>query len=219
MAAIAGTLPRVDLTFVGPESPDPPPQWRPIAAEPDPRARSAMALALWNKPFLDAVPRFAAALRAGLTDVRACLADGEPALLYLAADGNGRPLTWLGGDPAGFVEPPFWAAFPAPLQVFLREVHAGFTSGGRTAFGPMHPRHMLTLAELAGEPGGLPDWDEEQEIASTRLLLITSNDGMLHYCVSPDLDEGHVALVFQGDLDPLPYGAALDDLLMLRVER
>lgn len=69
--------------------------------------------------------------------------------------------------------------------MFLQHVHAGFTSGGRTAFGPMHPRHMQTVAEQAGEPDGITDWDEEQETASTRLLLVASNGGMADRVCEP----------------------------------
>ncbi|MPY59335.1 hypothetical protein FNH08_19855 [Streptomyces spongiae] len=77
---------------------------------------------------------------------------------------------------------------------------------------------METVAEQADEPDGIADWDEEQEIASTRLLLLTSNDGMVDYCVSPDLEVGDLAIVFQGDIDPAPYGEALDRLLMQGLE-
>ncbi|WP_143659136.1 hypothetical protein [Streptomyces sp. SA15] len=77
---------------------------------------------------------------------------------------------------------------------------------------------MQTLAELAGEPDGVADWDEEQDIASTRLLL-TSNGGMVNYCVSPDVKSAELAIVFEGDIDPVHYGTALDRLLMRRLER
>jgi hypothetical protein len=177
------------------------------------------ALELWNAPFLDALPQFAAALRTRFADVRACWVDGEPALLYLVEHSDGHLLSWIGLDPAGFVEPRFWEHVPEPLQTFLCQVHAGFTSGGLTAFGPMHPRYMQTLAELAGEPDGVADWDEEQDIASTRLLLLTSNGGMVNYCVSPDVKPAELAIVFEGDIDPVHYGAALDRLLMRRLER
>ncbi|SBT44447.1 hypothetical protein [Micromonospora narathiwatensis] len=220
LAAVADTLPGLDLVLVEPGSAEArrlPYQWQPIATATDPRARLAAALALWNEPLLAALPEFAVALRTRFADVRAYLADDEPALLYLATDSDGRLLSWIGFDPASFVEPPFWEQFPEPLRAFLRQVHAGFTSGGRTAFGPMHPRHMRTIAEQAGEPDGLADWDEEQEIASTRLLLVTSNGGMVDYCVSPDLDVDELAVVFEGDIDPTPYGPALDRLLTRRL--
>ncbi|MFG1779201.1 hypothetical protein ACGFIG_22600 [Micromonospora sp. NPDC049048] len=222
LTAIAGTMPHADLTLVEEGSADLgrlPGRWRPIAAAAHPETRLAMALDLWNPALLDALPRFAAGLRERFVDARPCLADGEPALLYLALHPDGHLLSWTGLDPAGFVEPQFWGHFPEPLRTFLREVHAGFTSGGYTAFGPVHPRHMQTVAEQAGEPDGLADWDEEQEIASTRLLLVASNGGMVNYCVSPDLEPGELAIVFEGDIDPTPYGEALDRLLVRRLER
>ncbi len=40
----------------------------------------------------------------------------------------------------------------------------------------MHPRYMQTIAEQAGEPDGLTDWDEEQEIASTAFLEMPCGD-------------------------------------------
>ncbi|WP_433392671.1 hypothetical protein [Micromonospora sp. KLBMP9576] len=222
LAAIAETVPGVRLTPVEAAPTGPrqlPPQWQPIAAAADAGARLALALDLWNPALLDALPRFAAGLRSRFVDARPCLADGEPALLYLARHPDGHLLSWLGRDPAGFVQPQFWQHFPEPLRVFLREVHAGFTSGGHTAFGPVHPRHMQTIAEQAGEPDGLADWDEEQDIASTRLLLVASNGGMVNYCVSPELGADELAIVFEGDIDPTPYGEALDRLLIRRLER
>ncbi|MFE9204267.1 hypothetical protein [Micromonospora sp. NPDC007230] len=219
--AIAATLPSLDLVFVEAGSSEVhrlPQQWQPVAADTDPGNRLAMALALWNEPFLTALPRFTTALRTQFVDVRPCLADGEPALVYLATDDAGDLVSWIGLDPAGFVEPHFWGNFPGPLRVFQRQVHAGFTSEEPDTFGPMHPRYMETIAERAGEPDGFPDWDEVQEIASTRLLLITSNGSQLDYCVSPDIETDMLALVHEGDIDPTPYGKALDNLFMLRFE-
>jgi hypothetical protein len=196
-----------------------PARWRPIAAQAEPRARVAAALALWNAPLLDALPQFAVALRSRFTDVRPCVVDDEPALSYQATHADGHPVTWLGLDPGGFAEPPFWDRFPPPLQDFLHGVHDGFTSGGRDSFGPMPPRLMQTIAEQAGEPGGLEDWDSEQDIVSTRLVVVTTNGGPVDYCVSPDLDPGELAVVYEGDIDPTPYGTALDALLMRRLDR
>ena len=216
-AAIAETFAGVvNLTLREPDAKDlhrMPHQWQAIAATADPQTRLATALGLWNAPLLEALPEFATALRTRFTDVRPCLADDERALLYLAEDPDGNLLSWIGFDPASFVEPQFWEHFPEPVQMFLRHVHAGFTSGSRTDFGLMHPRHMQTVAEQAGEPGGIADWDEVLEIASTRLLLVTSDGGGLDYCVSPDLEADHLALVFEADIDPTPYGPALDTML------
>ncbi len=102
--------------------------------------------------------------------------------------------------------------------MFLRHVHAGFTSAGPIDLGPMHPRYMQTIAEMAGEPDGFADWDEVQEIASTRLLRVASDGGMVHYCVSPDLEADQLAIVFEGDIDPTHYGVALDSLLMVGLD-
>ncbi|WBB71267.1 hypothetical protein O7602_16015 [Micromonospora sp. WMMD1128] len=219
-AAIAATLPGLDIELPTEPAdlPGLPERWRPVASTGDPATRLALATALWNEPLLDVLPEFSAELRTSFFDVRACRVDGESALVYLARDDAGELLTWLGADPAGFVEPPFWEHFPEPLRTFHRQVHAGFTSVELDTFGPMHPRHMRTIAERAGRPDSFPDWDESRPIASTRLLLISSNGGQLDCCVSPDLPADHLALVHEGDIDPTPYGRAMDEMLMLRFE-
>lgn len=218
--AIAATLPGLDIDLLArpADAPGLPARWLPIAAADDPATRLTRAIGLWNEPLLAALPEFSAQLRTSFFDVRACRADGEPALVYLATDDRGELMTWLGLDPAGFVEPPFWSSFPEPLRTFQREVHAGFTSMEPDTFGPMHPRHMQTIAERAGRPDGLPDWDEAQRVPSTRLLLISSNGSQLNCCVSPDIGTDELALVHEGDIDPTPYGRALDEMLMLRLE-
>ena len=79
-------------------------------------------------------------------------------------------MTWLGYDPRSFgEEPEFWELIPSELQTFLREVHAGFVSRAYDRYGPIQPTEMQTLAAFAGDPEGLEDGDETQEIASTRL--------------------------------------------------
>ena len=124
--AIAGTLPKLDIELLaGPDDlPGLPAQWRPIASAGDPATRLELAVALWNEPLLAMLPEFSAELRTSFFDVRACRADGEFALVYLAADELGELLSWLGLDPAGFVEPQFWQHFPEPLRAFQRQVHA-----------------------------------------------------------------------------------------------
>ena len=82
----------------------------------------------------------------------------------------------------------------------------------------MHPRYMQTIAEQVGEPGGFPDWDDAQEIASTKLLIVTTNGSTLYYCISPDIQAGELALVYEGDIDPAPCGRALDELFLQRLE-
>jgi hypothetical protein len=217
---IAGTVPAWDLTFIQPGSADVdrvPEPWRPIAASPDPRTRLQTALAQWNASLLDAMPQFAAALRTRFIDVRACVADYCAVLVYVATADAGRLVSWVGYDPRSFGDPPlFWDDFPGPLRVFLRLVHAGFVSDSRTSFGPARPMHMETLASLADEPDGIPDWDEVQDIPSTRLLRVTSDGGLTHYCVSPDLPPGKLAVVYEGEIDPLDFGDELDKLLMMR---
>jgi hypothetical protein len=76
---------------------------------------------------------------------------------------------------------------------------------------------MDTLANLSDWPEGIPDW--EADIASTRLLQISTDGGILCYCLSPDLAPGQVALVYEGDVDPQDFGAELDQLMMSRLRR
>jgi hypothetical protein len=122
-----------------------------------------------------------------------------------------------GFDPRTFGEPPpFWQSFPQPLRVFLHEVHAGFISSG-AGFGPLPPSHMQTLAKLADFPDGIPMWDEMAEIASTRLVLVASDGGLMRFCLSPDLTPGQVALVYEGDVDPQDLSTELDELMMSRL--
>jgi hypothetical protein len=42
---------------------------------------------------------------------------------------------------------------------------------------------MRTLAEIAGNPGSVPGWDEEAEVAS-RLVLVATDGGLLRLCLS-----------------------------------
>ncbi|GAB3814700.1 hypothetical protein [Micromonospora zhanjiangensis] len=217
-AALDGTPP----TLVRPDSADLdrlPEPWLPIAHGTDPAARLATALALWNPGLLGLLPRFAEALRTRFVDVRTGIIDDCPVLLYAAPGDNGRLACWVGYDPGSFGDPPpFWDSFPEPLREFLRTVHAGFVSGSRLSYGPVRPRHMDTLADLSDWPDGIPDW--EADIASTRLLqLCTDGGGILSYCLSPDLDPGQVALVYEGDVDPQDLGPELDQLLMSRLRR
>jgi hypothetical protein len=220
-ADIAATLTSWQLTFVEPGLlpsvvPD---RWRPIVSSREAGSRCEAALALWNKPLLDLVPKFAAVLGTRLIDVRVCVTDDCAALAYVTRNDEGRYVSWLGYDPATFHEPEFWASFPEPLQVFLSEVHAGFVSGDRMSFGVSRPIHMDTLANLADFPDGIPGWDEDDKIASTRLLQITSDGGIMYYCVSPDLGLDEIALVYEGDVDAQDLGASLDKLLIRRFER
>jgi hypothetical protein len=222
-AEIAVALDKWSLTFVGPGSAELsriPERWTSIAISSDPETRHRIALALWNQSLLDLLPQFAEALRTRFVDVRVAITDDCPVLVYAARADNGRLACWVGYDPRSFGElPKFWDSFPEPLRVFLRDVHAGFVSWSRLAFGPARPRHMETLASLADSPEGVPDWDEEADILSTRLLQISSDGGILSYCLSPNLEPGQVALVYEGDIDPKDFGSELDDLMFSRLRR
>lgn len=222
-AQVERTLPEWSLAFVEPtaaQAAQLPEQWRPIALAADAGARCRLARSLWSRGFLAAVPRFAAALATRCADVRACIVHDCPALVYVMADDDGGHVSWVGYDPREFGPvPEFWQSFPASLRVFLREVHAGFVSGADGAsFGPARPVHMVSLARFAGFPEGIPGWDEDGRITSTRLLRITSDGGNLHYCLSPDLAPGDIALVYEGDIDPADFGTTLDELMMSRFE-
>ncbi|MEU8328383.1 hypothetical protein [Micromonospora sp. NPDC048839] len=193
--------------------------WRSIVTATAPAERRETAVALWNAGFLRLVPRFAAVLRDRLVDVVPYRTADGPALVYVVRADDGHHVPWVGYDPRTFEQPQFWAAFPEPLQEFLRDVHAGFVSGERTGFGPARPEQMLTLAEMADYPDGIPGWDEDSDISSTRLLRISSDGGLLFYCLSPDLPTGEVALVYEGDVDPRDLGTELDELMTQRLQR
>lgn len=220
-AEIAATLEDWSLTFVTGDSGEAariPRKWRPIVLSAEAEDRRRTALSLWNQSFLDLVPEFAEALNTHCVDVRVCLTDGSSVLVYVLETDDGELVSWVGYDPVTFEEPPFWESFPQAVQVFLREVHAGFVSGSREAFGVARPAAMGTVAELADFPEGVPGWEGESRISSTRLLEITTDGGLLKYCLSPDLEVGKVALVYEGDIDPKDFGPELDDLLMSRFE-
>jgi hypothetical protein len=219
---IAASVLRRSLAFVEEGSSDVslvPEQWHPILLSADAESRRQTALALWNRDFLDLVPRFARALHTHLEDVRVCIVDDCPALVYVTESDDGECISWVGYDPRSFGDPPlFWDSFPDPLQVFLRKVHAGFTSGLEADYGPMRPEDMDTIANLAYCPEGIPGWEEISEIASTRLLQFAADGGLMKYCVSPDLTRGEIALVYEGTVDARALGVELDELLMMRFE-
>lgn len=198
-----------------------PPSWRPIAEEDRPADRREAALSLWNPDFLAAVPRFARALGDGLVDVRVCRLRGEWALAYIAAARTGEQITWIGWDPAGFgaARPVFWDALPEPLRAFLVDVHSGFTAPDGESFGLTRPGWMLTYAAWGGFDGPIPGWDDHGRIPSTELMFVTRDSGLLHYCVSPQLPPGSVALVYEGDIDVKPdITSELDQLMAERFD-
>ncbi|MFJ6749141.1 hypothetical protein ACIQNI_13260 [Streptomyces sp. NPDC091266] len=220
-AEIAATLEEWSLTFVGDRSREAariPEAWRPIALSAGAEDRRRTALSLWNQGFLDLLPEFAEVLHAHCVDVRACITDGSPVLVYVLETEDGDLVSWVGYDPATFEEPAFWESFPEAVRVFLRQVHAGFVSASRDSFGVARPAGMGTLAELSDFPDGVPGWEGASRLSSTRLLQVTTDGGLLKYCLSPDLAVGKVALVYEGDIDPKDFGQELDDLLMLRFE-
>jgi hypothetical protein len=218
---IAETLPKWALEFVDAASPalgEVPEEWQPIARSGDAEERRLRAMALWNRDFLDLVPEFARTATTRLADVRACVAFETPLLVYVFDDGAGGWLSRVGWAPRDPTEPRLWSSVPAPLRTFLREVHAGFVGADGESFGPLPPRAMQTLAEIAESPDGDPDWDEDAaedgRILSARLMQIARNAGLIMYCVSPDLPPGQLALVYEGDVDPVDFGPALDELLL-----
>lgn len=218
---ITTTLPDWPLTPVGGEDAGMlariPEKWRPIALSIDAAFRRGTALALWNQSFLDLIPEFTRTLRTHCVDVRVLSVGDIPVLVYVLETDEDEPVFWVGYDPRTLKEPDFWDSFPEPVRVFLREVHAGFMSERDGSFGIARPTDMATLAERAGSPDGIPGW-EHADISSTRLMQITSDGGILRYCLSPDLEAGKIALVYEGDIDSKEFGQELDELLMSRME-
>ena len=192
-----------------------PEQWHPIAASAEWRVRQEIALGLWNDGFLDLVPGFATELAERLVDIRPYLIDDEPALVYVARSEPYGLVSWVGYDPRATA--PLPEVVPAVLRDFLHGVHAGFVSGIDAGFGPSRPAALGTLAELAGFPDGIPGWDDDMEIPSNRLWCFATDGGQARYCLSPDLPPGEVALVYQGDIEPMDLGRALDDLMTSRL--
>ncbi|QCB94772.1 hypothetical protein [Cellulomonas shaoxiangyii] len=217
---VAATLPGWATTLVEPGSADAvrlPGQWRAVLEDDDPARRRDAARTLWNPDLLALLPRFADALTTRVVDVRTCLVDDLPALVYVASADDGSHVSWIGFDPRSSpAAPPLWDSAPAPLRRFVRDVHAGFTSYTGESFGVVRPVDMATLADLADEPDGIPGWEEGADISSTRLLRFTRDSGALHYCASPDLPPGQIALVYEGDVEGVDAGPELDRLLMSR---
>ncbi|MFF0152944.1 hypothetical protein [Micromonospora sp. NPDC005203] len=190
------------------------PQWRPVVTAATAEERIAAALDRWTPGFAGLVPRFFGAFRKRLLDVRLGRAAGDLALIYVVRGRGDELVLWLGWDSRQFRKPRFWDRFPTAVQTFLQTVHAGFSHPDGISGGLAHVGEMSTYAEWAEEPDGLVDWDEEQEIASTRLLVVTTNGTNLFYCLSPDLPTGTIALVYEGDIDPQPFDASIDALLL-----
>ncbi|MEU4530620.1 hypothetical protein AB0F49_20535 [Micromonospora ureilytica] len=194
------------------------PEWLPVVTAATAEERIAAALARWTLDFTGLVPQFFGEFCSRLLDVRLGRAVGNLALIYVVRGRDDEVVVWMGWDPRQFREPRFWDRFPAAVRIFLQTVHAGFSHPDGISGGLAQVGEMNTYAEWAEEPDGLVDWDEEQEIASTRLLVITSNGTNLLYCLSPDLPTGTIALVYEGDIDPQPFGASIDALMLRPLE-
>jgi hypothetical protein len=213
-----------DLEFLAPGTAAPSdlvPRWRPVADAAGAAGRIEAALSLWNPEFRAAVPLFTRALTDHLTDVRVCRLRDEWALAYFAADAAGEQLAWIGWAPAGpdAARPVFWDTLPQPLQDFLTGVHDGFTAPDGESYGITRPAWMLTYAAWSGFEGPIPGWDGPGRIPATELMFLTRDSGLLHYCVSPHLPPGGVALVYEGDIDVRPdLTRELDQLMTERFD-
>lgn len=193
-----------------------------MAESPDPEDRKRIALALWNAEFLDLVPRYGEALRSALLDVRVAQHSWQntPTLDYVLRAWDGEPKVWMGEDPRTFgpSAPQMFDSLPAPARIFLRQVHAGFTTLNGRSCGLMPPTDMRTLADSWGQSD---DGDvSECWNASTypfpgteRLLLITEYIGHPYLFTSPDLPAGTAVTYFEPDFEVSPFGEALDDFL------
>jgi hypothetical protein len=199
-----------------------PRRWRSVLDAADAEARCDAARALWPAAVLAELPRFHDALLTELTDVRPVLAaigDGpaSPALVYITATDD-EVATWIGCVPgAGAVPPLFRGSFPDLLLELIGDVHAGFVSAGPLWYGVTRPEYMRTYAEMSGFPDGFPDWDERNQVSSTRLLHIGSHGYGLQCFVSPDVPAGRIARIYDGtDLESVSFAAAFDRLLVDR---
>jgi hypothetical protein len=191
--------------------------WRAIAASADPAERAALTLHLWNPDFCDLVPAFATTLADRLVDVQVCYWREEgPALLYFVMDGAGDVTIWVGWDPRTSTgqTPVFWETVPGPARRFLTDVHPGFSMLDGESFGLAQPSYMSTFAQWTGWPQGIPDWNRDGVIDSTRQLWITYNGADSVYCTSPELSSGQVITYSEGDHAVMDFGPALDQLML-----
>lgn len=198
-------------------------RWRRIAESADPTVRCSEALALWNREFINMVPRFAEEFTEHLADVRVCNLNDAWVLLYLARGVYEPYVAWVGWDPDTFGEsqPPYWESIPGPLREFLANVHAGFTGTDGEDYGAIRPALMRTFSDrfLGNNHAAIADWDDNSKISSTRLVFVTSNGSLLYYCASPDLPPGKIALIYEGRVDTKEdFSTALDELMSSRFE-
>ena len=204
-----------------------PQAWWPVAESSDPQERIAAALSLWNTDFLDLIPRFAAALHTDLVDVRVVKHSWveAPTLDYVMRSEVDGYATWMGESPAGFVEPPLFDSLPQPVQVFLRTVHAGFTTWDGESCGLTAPRDMKTYAAyLDAAEDGVPgwfdsEWDHEIPLPdSRRFLRVTGRETYSDLLTSPDLPLGAAVTYYEPDLELTTFGEALEEFLMIPLE-
>ncbi len=209
------------VQFIGPQAGEVgrasnvPEQWQPLLTAADAHTRCAAAIALWNPGWTELVPQFWATFTERLLDVRVAVADQRAMLVYVGSADDGSHLTWVGWDlRTNGGHPSLWDALPEPVRTFLDTVHAGFTVSDGESLGLVPPEYMQTLAEFADTPEGIPGWDEGGRISSTRLLRVATDGGLMNYCVSPDLPAEHVALVYEGAIEPREFGPAIDPLML-----
>lgn len=215
-----------------------PERWLGVLRGDSAEERRGVALSHWGDDFLEMIPQFAAVLRDQLIDVRVFWVDNPKSrffvLVYVVGYGEEGHVCWMAWDPASLGDTPrFWDTFPAPVQNFLRDTHAGFTATDWESYGVMRPSDFETFAEYGEWPDGIPGWMDAYEdgydtgydgeryrrIESTRLVVFTKDAGHLFYCTSPDLEVGQVALVYDGDVDPpKDLGAELDQLMTRRLD-
>ena len=203
-----------------------PQPWWPIADSTDLEERRLTALALWNREFLNLIPRFAEALAHALVDVRVAKHNkfSAPSLDYALRDGNDELVGWAGQDPRTFGDqlPPLFDSVPQPVQSFLREVHAGFTTYDSLSCGVRAPRHMETLADMLGMPDDneMLEWEvEDYDFPGTQRLLVVSSNDSLELLTSPDLPAGSAVTYFEPDYEIRQFGPALDTFMRMPLGR
>jgi hypothetical protein len=198
-----------------------PESWWPVAESTDPEERKRAALALWNDDFLALIPRYAEALRSNLIDVRVARHDflTTPSLDYVLRTDEGELRVWSGKDPRSFgdSEPPLFHAVPAPVQAFLRKVHAGYATSDGETLGLVAPSGMVTLAARWFQPpesNEIIEWFEDIPFPGTQRLLFLTGDGDdTALYVSPDLPAGQAITYYEPDFEIAPFGEALDDFI------
>lgn len=201
-----------------------PAAWWPVAESTDPDERKLNAMAAWNDDFLAMVPRFAQSLRAGLIDVRVVKHPwiDRPSLDYIVAGADGYAV-WMGEDPTARPQaPPSFDSLPDPAQVFLRRVHAGFTTWDRESCGLAPPSLMRTLADHWGDPDDQSsiDWYETASPPPRmdRLLRITGRGPHADLLTSRDLPPGSAVTYFEPDFELTSFGDALDAFMTMPLE-